>query len=64
MKAPVYPQNANGQGSQPVRLKKWFTHAEILVDGNPFENLELVADPETHFKVTMKDGKIYSHVKE
>jgi len=95
------PQNAKGQGSQLVRLKKWFTHAEILimatsnnaellalcgkrnpypgklgvveegayadlilVDGNPLENLELVADPETHFKVIMKDGKIYKHVKE
>lgn len=31
----------------------------ILVDGNPLENLELVADPESNFKVIMKDGKIY-----
>jgi len=31
----------------------------ILVDGNPLENLDLVADPEKNFVVIMKDGKIY-----
>ena len=30
----------------------------LLVDGNPLENLELIADPR-HFVLIMKDGKIY-----
>jgi len=33
----------------------------ILVDGNPLENLDLVADPGTNFVVIMKDGKIYKN---
>jgi imidazolonepropionase-like amidohydrolase len=33
----------------------------ILVDGNPLENLDLVADPENNFKVIMKDGKVYKN---
>ena len=31
----------------------------LLVDGNPLENLSLVATPETSFVVIMKDGKIH-----
>jgi len=31
----------------------------ILVDGNPLENIELVAGPESNFDLIMKDGKIY-----
>ncbi|MGH6797162.1 MAG: amidohydrolase family protein [Roseiarcus sp.] len=30
----------------------------ILVDGDPIENLKLIADPETNFLVIMKDGRI------
>ena len=33
----------------------------ILVDGNPLENIDLVADAETNFSVIMKDGKIYKN---
>jgi len=33
----------------------------ILVDGNPLENLDLVADPAKNFVVIMKDGKIYKN---
>lgn len=33
----------------------------ILVDGNPLENLELVADPDKNFVLIMKDGKIYKN---
>ena len=33
----------------------------ILVDGNPLENLDLVADPEKNFLVIMKDGVIYKN---
>jgi imidazolonepropionase-like amidohydrolase len=31
----------------------------LLVDGNPLENLDLVADPDRNFTVIMKDGTIY-----
>jgi imidazolonepropionase-like amidohydrolase len=30
----------------------------ILVDGDPIENLKLIADPETNFVVIMKDGRV------
>ena len=33
----------------------------LLVDGNPLQNLDLVADPEKNFVVIMKDGKIYKN---
>ncbi len=31
----------------------------LLVDGNPLENIALVAEPEKNFLVIMKDGRIY-----
>jgi len=34
----------------------------ILVNGNPLENLDLVADPGKNFVVIMKDGKIYKNL--
>jgi len=33
----------------------------LLVDGNPLENLSLVADPRKNFVVIMKDGRIYKN---
>jgi imidazolonepropionase-like amidohydrolase len=33
----------------------------LLVDGNPLDNIELVADPANSFKIIMKDGKIYKN---
>lgn len=33
----------------------------ILVNGNPLENLDLVADPDKNFAVIMKDGKVYKN---
>ena len=33
----------------------------LLVDGNPLENIELIADPQKNFVVIMKDGKIYKN---
>ncbi len=33
----------------------------LLVDGNPLENLNLVADPARNFLVIMKDGAIYKN---
>jgi imidazolonepropionase-like amidohydrolase len=34
----------------------------LLVDGNPVENIELVADPAKNFVVIMKDGKIFKNL--
>jgi imidazolonepropionase-like amidohydrolase len=34
----------------------------LLVDGNPLENIKLVADPAKNFVVIMKDGKIYKNL--
>lgn len=33
----------------------------LLVDGNPLENIDLVADADKNFVVIMKDGKIYKN---
>ena len=33
----------------------------LLVDGNPLENLDLVADPDRNFLVIMKDGRVYKN---
>jgi imidazolonepropionase-like amidohydrolase len=33
----------------------------ILVDGNPLENIDLIADPEKNFVIIMKDGVIYKN---
>jgi imidazolonepropionase-like amidohydrolase len=33
----------------------------LLVDGNPLETLDLVADPDKNFRVIMKDGTIYKN---
>jgi imidazolonepropionase-like amidohydrolase len=34
----------------------------LLVDGNPLENIKLMADPVKNFVVIMKDGKIYKNL--
>jgi imidazolonepropionase-like amidohydrolase len=34
----------------------------LLVDGNPIENIELIADPAKNFVVIMKDGKIHKNL--
>lgn len=34
----------------------------LLVDGNPLENLKLIADPDRNFVVIMKDGVVYKNV--
>jgi imidazolonepropionase-like amidohydrolase len=33
----------------------------LLVDGNPLENIRLIADPDRNFLVIMKNGKIYKN---
>jgi imidazolonepropionase-like amidohydrolase len=34
----------------------------ILVDGDPIEDMQLVAQPETSFVVIMKDGKVFKNI--
>ena len=34
----------------------------LLVDGNPLENIKLVADPDRNFLVIMKGGTIYKDI--
>jgi imidazolonepropionase-like amidohydrolase len=34
----------------------------LLVDGNPLENINLIADPAKNFKVIMKDERVYKNV--
>ena len=33
----------------------------LLVDGNPLENIRLIADPDKNFLVIMMDGRIYKN---
>ena len=33
----------------------------LLVDGDPLQDINLVADPAKNFLVIMKDGKIYKN---
>jgi imidazolonepropionase-like amidohydrolase len=33
----------------------------LLVDGNPLDNINLIADPAKNIKVVMKDGKVYKN---
>ncbi len=33
----------------------------IIVSGNPLENIQLIVDPEQHFKVIVKDGVVYKN---
>jgi imidazolonepropionase-like amidohydrolase len=33
----------------------------LLVEGNPLENINLIADPTNSFKIIMKDGVIYKN---
>ena len=34
----------------------------VLVDGNPLEDIKLIADPARNFVVIMKDGKVYKNL--
>jgi len=55
------PRNPYRAG--PLGVVKEGAYADlILVDGNPLENLDLVADPVKNFVVIMKDGRIHKNV--
>jgi imidazolonepropionase-like amidohydrolase len=46
----------------PLGVIKEGAYADVLlVDGNPLEDISLLADPEKNLKVIMKDGKIYKN---
>jgi len=46
----------------PLGVVKEGAYADILiVDGNPLEDISLLADPEKNLKVIMKDGVIYKN---
>jgi imidazolonepropionase-like amidohydrolase len=34
----------------------------LIVDGNPLEDISLIADPEKNFLLIMKDGRIYKNI--
>lgn len=54
------PRNPYPDG--PLGVIKEGAYADlILVNGNPLENLDLVADADKNFAVIMKDGKIYKN---
>jgi len=54
------PRNPYQEGELGV-VKEGAYADLILVDGNPLENINLVADPDNNFAVIMKDGKIYKN---
>ncbi|WP_163340546.1 amidohydrolase family protein [Desulfopila sp. IMCC35008] len=54
------PRNPYRDGELGV-IKEGAYADMVLVDGNPLEELDLVADPETNFVLIMKDGKIYKN---
>ncbi|MEX1312240.1 MAG: amidohydrolase family protein, partial [Candidatus Sulfomarinibacteraceae bacterium] len=57
------PRNPYNEG--PLGVVEEGAYADlILVDGNPLDDIDLVADPENNFVVIMKDGKIYKNTLE
>lgn len=54
------PRNPYQEG--PLGVVEEGAYADlIIVDGNPLEDLNLVANPEQNFVLIMKDGKIYKN---
>ncbi len=54
------PRNPYPDG--PLGVIKEGAYADlILVDGNPLENINLIADPKVNFILIVKDGKIYKN---
>jgi imidazolonepropionase-like amidohydrolase len=46
----------------PIGVIEEGAYADMLiVDGNPLENIDLVANPDKNFVVIMKDGKVYKN---
>ncbi len=46
----------------PLGVVKEGAYADlILVDGNPLQDINLIADPHSNFSLIMKDGKVYKN---
>jgi imidazolonepropionase-like amidohydrolase len=46
----------------PTGVIKEGAYADLLlIDGNPLENIEVMTDPESNFRIIMKDGVIYKN---
>jgi imidazolonepropionase-like amidohydrolase len=54
------PRNSYQKGPLGVIVEGAYADM-LLVDGNPLENIDLVANPDKNFVVIMKDGKIYKN---
>ncbi|UCH46845.1 MAG: amidohydrolase family protein, partial [Betaproteobacteria bacterium] len=52
------PRNPYQEG--PLGVIQEGAYADLLIiDGNPLEDIEIMAEPEKHFRLIMKDGVIY-----
>lgn len=57
LSGPRHPYQAG-----PLGVIKEGAYADLLlVNGNPLENINLIADPKANFALIMKDGKIYKN---
>ena len=54
------PRNPYAEGKLGVVQEGSYADL-LLVDGDPTQNLEIVADPAKNFRVIMKDGKIFKN---
>lgn len=46
----------------PLGVIKPGAYADIIiVDGNPLDDISLLADPEKNLKLIMRDGKVYKN---
>jgi imidazolonepropionase-like amidohydrolase len=54
------PRNRYNEG--PLGVIKEGAYADlIIIEGNPFEDITILSDPEKHLSLIMKDGKIYKN---
>ena len=57
-----YSGKLNPYQDGPLGVIKEGAYADLLlVDGNPLQDISLLADPEKNLKVIMKDGRIYKN---
>ena len=58
----AYSGQQNPYRAAPLGVIEEGAYADlVLVDGNPLEDIALLADPENNLKLIMKDGKIYTN---
>ena len=57
-----YSGQLNPYQAGPIGVIKEGAYADLLlVDGNPLQDISLLADPEKNLKIIMKNGKIYKN---